>query len=254
MAFNVSDFRANITGTGSRSVSKQSHYEVVINLPKKIELSNRSRNAFDSFRFRVESAELPGRAIQTTPHKTTGYGLATKFGYDVTYSDVGLTFLCGADLGEKSFFQAWQSSIIGNHSRNQDIRRHQSLGYYDDYTGSIGIIQYDESGKAVYTMALAEAYPVVVNSLPLSWSSEDLHRLTVQFAFKHFIESDEPAAGKGARLNSAGAALTINGLPSIDGVLEGVGLPRIGEILNIPFFDTSSITLSGASDFSGLFG
>ena len=253
MAFNVSDFRANVIGDGSRSVSKQSHFEVVINLPRRIELSTRSRAAFDSFRFRVESAELPGRAIQTFNHKTTGYGLASKFGYDVTYADVNLTFLCGADLGEKSFFQAWQSAVIGNHTRNQDIRKHQSLGYYDDYVGSVGIIQYNEQGEAVYSMALAEAYPVVVNSLPLSWTSEELHRLTVQIAYKHFIESDEPAAGRGARLNTAGASLTINGLPSIDNVLEGVGLPRIGEILNIPLFDTNSITLTGSSDFSGFF-
>ena len=99
-------------------------------------------------------------------------------------------------------------------------------------------------------MALAEAYPVVVNSLPLSWGSEELHRLSVQFAYKHFIESDEPAAGRGARMNKAGAQLTINGIPSIDDAFEGIGLPRLGEIFNIPFFDTSSFTISGASDFS----
>jgi hypothetical protein len=253
MAFNISDFKANLAGSGSRGISKQSHFEVVVSPPRKIELSNRSRTALDSFRFRVETAELPGRAIQTFNHKTSGYGVASKFGYDVTYSDVNLTFLCGADLGEKSFFQAWQSSVVGNHTRNQDIRRHQSLGYYDDYTGSVALIQYDDQGNVVYTMALAEAYPIVVNPLPLSWASEDLHRLTVQFAYKHFIESDEPAAGRGARTNTAGAALTINGLPSIDGALEGLGLPRIGEILNIPLFDTSSFTFTGASDFAGLF-
>lgn len=250
MAFNISDFRSNLTGNSSRGISKQSHFEIAVSLPKNILMSDRSKSAYDSFRFRVESAEFPGRAIQTTTHKPTGYGLTTKFGYDVTYSDVGLTFICGSDLGEKSFFTAWQSAIVGNHTRNQDIRKHQSLGYYDDYTGSIAIIQYDDTGEVVYTMALAEAYPVVVNSLPLNWSSEDIHRLSVQFAYKHFIESDEPAAGKGAAMNKAGASLTINGLPSIDDAFEGFGLPRLGEILNIPLFDTNSFTLSGASDFS----
>lgn len=253
MAFNISDFRANATGTGSRGVSKQAHFELVVNLPRKILLSNRSKKAYDSLRFRIESAELPGRSIQTTNYKHTGYGLTSKIGYDVTYPDVSLTMLCGADLGEKSLFQAWQSSVIGNHSRNQDIRRHQSLGYYDDYTASVGILQYDDTGNVVHSLALAEAYPILVNSLPLSWGSEDLHRLTVQFTYKHFIESDEPSAGRGARLNTAGASLTFNNLPSVDDIFEGVGLPRFGEILNIPLFDTNSFTLSGASDFSGIF-
>ena len=254
MAFNISDFRANATGAGSRGVSKQAHFELVISLPRKISLSDRSKNAYDSLRFRVESAELPGRSIQTTNYKHMGYGLTSKIGYDVTYPDISLTMLCGADLGEKSLFQSWQNSIIGNHTRNDDIRRHQSLGYYDDYTASVGIIQYDDTGKVVYTMGLAEAYPILINSLPLTWGSEDLHRLTIQFAYKHFIESDEPAAGRGASLNKAGASLTINGIPSIDDTFEGLGLPRIGEILNIPLFDTNSFTLTGASDFKNIFG
>jgi hypothetical protein len=186
MAFNVSDFKAEVVGEGSRGISKQAHFELVLNLPKKITLSDRSRNAFNSLRFRVESAELPGRSIQTTNYKHMGYGLTSKIGYDVTYPDVSLTMLCGSDLGEKSFFHAWQSSVIGNHSRNQDIRRHQSLGYYDNYTASVGLIQYDDTGEAV-------------------------------------------------------------------DIFEGIGLPRIGEILNIPAFDTNSFTFSGASDFKNKF-
>ena len=42
MAFNISDFRANATGAGSRGVSKQAHFELVISLPRKISLSDRS--------------------------------------------------------------------------------------------------------------------------------------------------------------------------------------------------------------------
>ena len=253
MAFNVSDFKSNIVGDGSRGISKQSHFELVVNLPGKILLSDRSQRAYNNLRFRIESAEIPGRAIQITNHRHLGYGLQSKMGYDVTYPDVQITLLCGADLGEKSLFHAWQSSIVGNHSRNDDIRRHQSVGYYNDYTAPVGIIQYDDTGKPVYALGLAEAFPSTINSLPLSWTAEDLHRLTVTFSFKHFIESDEPAAGRGASRNAAGAALTINGIPSIDNILERVGLPRVGEILNIPLFDTNKITFTGASNFSGLF-
>jgi len=253
MAFNVSNFRANLTGTGSKSVSKQSHYEIVVNLPKKISLSTRSRTSFDRLRFRCNSAELPGRTIQTTNYKHLGYGLTSKMGYDVVYNDMTMTMICSADLGEKSFFQAWQSSIVGNHTRNQDTRPHQSLGYYDDYTSTVGIFQYDENGNVVYSMALLEAYPLVVNTMPLSWESQDLHQLTVSFTYKHFFESDEPAAGRGARVNKAGASLTINGIPNIDDKFEGVGLPRLGEILNIPLFNTESITVTGGSGLSTIF-
>jgi hypothetical protein len=255
MAFNISDFRANITGAASKSVAKQSHFELVFTLPSKILLSDRSRVAYESLRFRIEAAELPGRQIQSTNnYKPSGYGLTSKIGYDVIYPDVSLTMICSSDLGEKSFFQAWQSVVVGNHTRNSDIRAHQSIGYYSDYTAPVAIIQYDETGKVTYSMTLAEAYPVVINSMPLNWGSEDFHRLSVQFAYKHFIETDEPQAGRGAAVNQSGVSLTLNpGLGTIDDKLADFGLPRIGEILNIPLFNTESITVAGGSRFNTIF-
>jgi hypothetical protein len=253
MTFNISDFKANITGAGSRGVSKEAHYEIVMSLPRKIYLSDRSKRAYRDMRFRIQTAEIPGRTITASSQKTLGYGLPSKIGYDVTYGDVQISMLCGADLGEKSFFTAWQSSVIGNHTRNDDTRTHQSIGYYSDYVAPVGIIKYDDTGNAVYSIGLAEAFPIVVNSMPLSWSSDNMHVLNVTFAYKHFVESDEPSAGTGARKNTAGASLTINGLPNINDAFEGMGLPRIGEILNIPQFDTDTYTLTGASDISGVF-
>lgn len=250
MTFNISDFKGQITGQGSRNISKQSNFQVVINVPPKILLSQRSRSAWNSLRFRVDSAEFPGRSIQTTNYKSHGYGLTSKIGYDVIYPDVTMTMICGADLGEKSFFQAWQSMIVGNHSRNADITRHQSIGYYKDYVSSVAIVQYDTENKPVYALGLAEAYPIIINSMPLSWSSEELHRLTVQMTYKHFIETDEPAAGKGAKINKYNAKLDIDLEGFFD--IEGLNLPAIGEILNIPLFNTDSITLTGASNLGSI--
>jgi hypothetical protein len=102
-------------------------------------------------------------------------------------------------------------------------------------------------------MALAEAFPLIVNAMLLTWESQEIHVLNVSFAYKYFIETDEPAAGRGARTNKAGAQLIIDGLPTIDDKLEGFGLPRLGEILNIPIFNTESITLTGGSNLSTIF-
>jgi len=253
MTFNISDFRSQVTGEQSRGISKQSNFDVVVNLPPGILMSERSQSAFNSLRFRIESADLPGRQIRTSEHKTHGYGLTSKIGYDVTYPDVSITMLCGADLGEKSFFQAWQSAVVGNHSRQSDIRAHQSLGYYNDYVSSVGIVQYDTKGVPKYSMALAEAFPVIINSLPLTWGSEDLHRLTVQFTYKHFTEVDEPPRGKGAPINKFNARLKFN-IPNMDDQFEKYGLPRIGEIFNIPIFQQDQVTIKGSSTVKSILG
>lgn len=243
MAFSINEFRGTNFGRDSRNFAKQSNYELIFNLPEKILLSDKSLATTPTLRFRTESAEIPGRSIVTSDYKSTGYGLTSKVGYGVVYPDVTVTMLCGADLGEKRLFNAWQSLIVGNHTRNKDIRRHQSVGYYNDYVSTLGIVQYDQEGNATYAQTLIEAYPIIVNSMPLSWSSDEMHRLTVQFTYKYFEEADEPTAGRGAVGGGARSGLNITGLPSVDNLLSGAGLPRIGEILGIPLFNTSSISL-----------
>ena len=93
MAFDVSTFRSSVFGSGSSGVAKQSHFELVMGLPRDIFLSTRSRRAYNGLRFRVETAELPGRSIQTTNYKHLGYGLTSKVGYDVTYQDISISVL-----------------------------------------------------------------------------------------------------------------------------------------------------------------
>jgi hypothetical protein len=54
-------------------------------------------------------------------------------------------------------------------------------------------------------------------------------------------------------VNKAGVALTINGESTLDDKLDGLGLPRIGEIFNIPLFNTQSVTLTGGSGLNTIF-
>lgn len=243
MTFNVNTFKSQVLSDGAKSVAKANSFEVVVVPPARIVLSDNSRAAVPTFRFRTEAAELPGRSIQTSEVKSLGYGLTTKVGYDVIYPDVSMTILCGAKLEEKRLFSAWQSMIIGNHSRRSNNQQYfQSIGYYRNYVSTIGLYQYDASGNISYVMALEEAYPVSVNSMPLNWASEELHKLTVTFAYKNYFESDEPEAGKPAKGGGRGSGISLNLNFTFDDILGGVGLPRVGEIFNVPALTTSSFS------------
>lgn len=254
MPFNLNEFKSNNFGESKRGLAKQSNYEMLITLPQGIILSDKSYAASQTLRFRIESAEIPGRSIVTTDYKTTGYGLRSKIGYDVIYPEVSVTMVCGSDLGEKRLFNAWQSMIVGNHTRNQDIRKHQSVGYYQNYVSTVAIVQFDDQGNATHSTALMEAYPIITNSLPLNWGSEDLHRLTVQFAYKYFSEMDEPEAGRGAIGGGARSGLTIEGVSfgsvanaliggTVGKFLQNTGFPALSEITGLPFFNQNSFTL-----------
>lgn len=254
MPFNLNEFKSNNFGDNKRGIAKQSNYEMIITLPQNILLSNKSLAASQTLRFRIETAEIPGRSIITSDYKTTGFGLRSKIGYDVTYPEVAVTMICGSDLGEKSLFNAWQSMIVGNHTRNQDIRKHQSVGYYNNYISTVAIIQYDEQGNAAHSIALNEAYPIIINSLPLNWGSDDLHRLTVQFAYKYYTEVDEPQAGRGAIGGGARSGLSVEGVSfgsvanaiiggSVGRFLQNAGFPALSEITGLPIFNQNSFTL-----------
>ena len=244
MAFNVNTFKSNLTGDTSNGVAKQSHYEMYLFTPQGILLSDNGKKASgDVLRFKIEQAELPGRSIITSDYKQHGFGLTSKIGYGVVYPDISITMVCDKQLNEKRLFTAWQSMIVGNHSRQQDVKYYSSIGYYQNYVSGVVIIQYDQEGNPTYTLGLQEAYPIIVNSMPLSWGSEELHRLTVQFTYKHFQELDEPALGNRAVTARGRGGLTISGLPSLDDILGAAGLPRLGDITGNPIFNTNSFTI-----------
>lgn len=245
MSFNVNQFKSNITGTNNKDIAKQSHFEMWISLPEKVLLSETVKPSFAPLRFRIDTAEFPGRSITTTDYKHTGYGLSSKVGYGVVYPDVNISMICDSELNEKKLFTSWQNIIIGNHTRNTNIRHHQSIGYYNDYVSSIFIVQYNQEGKPTYGITLQDAYPVIINSLPLNWASEELHKLNIQFSYKYFSDDTEPAAGRGAQGGGARSGVSITGITDIfDNALGEAGLPSFSELTGTSIFNNNSFTIN----------
>jgi len=189
MGFNVDDFSSRLN---QRGVAKQSNFEAWVSFPARMTFPVGGAAAVSTLGFRADTAEIPGRSIQTITYKPYGGGLTHKIGYDVTYPEVTMSFICGTDLAEKVLFTAWQSLVIGKHNTNQPYQRNMKIGYYKDYIGTVVINQYSEEGELSHQVTLVEVYPTIVNSMPLSWASEDVHRVTVQFSYLHFIESSVP--------------------------------------------------------------
>ena len=245
MPFNVNTFRSNITGENSNEVAKQSHFEMWLSLPKKTLLSDDAKSAFGPLRFRIDTAEFPGRSIISSEYKQTGYGLTSKVGYGVVYPDVNISMICDSKLNEKKLFTSWQNLIVGNHNRQQNIRSHQSIGYYSDYISDVLIVQYDQQGIPTYAITLREAYPIIINSLPLNWSSEEFHKLNVQFSYKYYSDMNEPALGRGAQGGGARSGLEITGVTDIfDNFLGDVGLPDFTTLTGISTFNTNGFTIT----------
>ena len=127
-----------------------------------------------------ESAELPGRTLQTADVKI--YGPTFKVPYQSQYGDTTLTFLCTNEFYERKLFDRWIEAIHPSDTNNLRYPK----GQKSRYLTNIKIIQYDDFIKKIYAVELMDAFPIGVAPQALSWSDDGFHRLSVQMAYQRY--------------------------------------------------------------------
>jgi hypothetical protein len=114
---------------------------------------------------------LPNRDIATAPHQM--YGPRREMPYAYQYSaSVECTFYGDKFLRQRLFFENWQKKIV-------DIKSH-NLDYYDNYVGSMDIMQLgqfdskqDDDARVTYAVRLFEVYPQTIGSMDLSYGADN---------------------------------------------------------------------------------
>jgi hypothetical protein len=143
-----------------------------------------------------EAAELPGRTLQTADVKI--YGPIFKVPYQTMYADTTLTFLCTNDFFERKLFDRWMEAIMPSDTNNLRFPK----GEVSRYMTNIKIIQYDEFIKQIYAVELLDAFPIGVAPQALSWSEDNFHRLSIQFAYQKYRVIYDGTYDVGAALTS----------------------------------------------------
>ena len=127
---------------------------------------------------RCESISFPGRNLDTTPD-TNIYGPTREIVNGFSFAEITGTFVCSSDMREKLFFETWQSLAFNPQT--------WSLGYYDDYVGSIDIHQLDEQDNKRYGVQLVECFPKTIAEQSLGYGQNDtLHRINVTFSYRYW--------------------------------------------------------------------
>ena len=92
-----------------------------------------------------------------------------------------------SDLKERRVFETWQRLAFDPQS--------WSMGYYDDYTGSIQIYQLDEQNNRRYGIELIECFPKTVGALgyaaPVGGA---LQTVTINFSFRYWKNLTDEAS------------------------------------------------------------
>lgn len=138
----------------------------------------------DTFQFRVEAAEFPGKSIATS-EIAGGGGPTVRVASDVTYTDVSLTIICSADYAERIYFEKWMDLIYKESDGNLGL-----LSYYNRYAKNsiLTIYQHDQSGKTIYQSIFKEVFPITISAMTANWDERDTYqRFSVTFAYARAI-------------------------------------------------------------------
>ena len=203
-----------------RGMSLTTGFDVFYDLPSGLaaEIPYYTGDNKDLVHMLCDEAQLPN--VQTATGQLSGRFLgesAVQYPHSRMFTDVGLGFLCDAELIPLKFFNMWYNYIfeetekeyfqILDKSRevksNNDFRENR-LRYQDEYAATIRIVKTEPddaapNNRAPITYLLENAYPYAIDAVPLSYGSSQLTRVNVNFHYSRHtvaygtwnIKSDE---------------------------------------------------------------
>ena len=134
---------------------------------------------------RCSSISFPGRTIDTAPDNNI-FGPPRNIAQGYTYGDLQASFQCSSDMKEKKVFETWQRLAYNPQS--------WTMGYYDDYTGSIDIVQLDEKDKKRYGVRIVECFPRDVAAQQLSYDTNNtIGTIDITFAYRYWKNLNDEA-------------------------------------------------------------
>ena len=167
-------------------IAKTARYEVLF-LPPVGNQTNSFSTIINSMRgngtarqvsLKCEQISMPGRNIDTAPD-TNIYGPTREIAQGFSFGDIDAVFQLSSDLREKNFFDTWQRISFDPLT--------WSMGYYDDYVGTIQIYQLDEKNERKYGVELIECFPKNIAAQTYDYSAvNQQQKISVSFSYRYW--------------------------------------------------------------------
>lgn len=200
MPDNLTTFTSLVRNIG---VARTNRYEVL--LPKKLTGSDD-----DLIRLYCTRVNIPDVSLDTA--EISIYGEQRTVPYRPRYGPATLSFYMDIDFKIKTAFDNWMALVSNPYGR--------TLGYYNDFVGSIeiNVLPVSEDAKS-YTVFLEEAYPKSFEGIMMDSSSKGPMLFTSVINYKYYrLGNAKPPGGElNIFLNDPLATNTYTGIPSIFG-------------------------------------
>jgi hypothetical protein len=174
MAFNVTEFRANMVGDGARP----NLFAVTLVFPSFV--ANGS-TAGQKVTFMAKGTQLPGSTINPVP--VYYFGREMKLAGNRTFADWTLQIINDEDFTIRNALESWMNAINSNGS---NIRSGAAKGP-STYTVDAIVTQYGKTGDVLKTYKFVGLFPVDLAAIDLDWGSNDsIEEFSATFAYQYW--------------------------------------------------------------------
>ena len=163
MAFNINEFKAQLTGGGARSNLFQ------------VQLLNPVDPSADfKIPFMVKASTLPASTIASLD-SIQYFGRTIKYAGSRSFAEWGVTVINDEDFLIRNSMEAWMNSIATHES---NLR-----GLPQDYKTDALITQYSKNGEALRTYKFEGLFPNNIAAQAMSWDTDTIEEFDVTFSY-----------------------------------------------------------------------
>jgi hypothetical protein len=152
MAFNINEFKSQLTGGGARP----SLFQVQILNPVNPE-------ADFKIPFMVRSAGIPASSLGS--YVVPYFGRTIKYAGDRRFDDWTVTVINDEDFLIRNAMEAWSNAINTHDSNLRSLPQ--------DYKSTGLITQYSKDGKPIRTYVFEGLHPVAITDMTMDWNATD---------------------------------------------------------------------------------
>lgn len=172
MAFNVSEFRANMIGDGARP----NLFAVTLTFPQNIA---GGVDAGKKVTFMAKASQLPGSSINSVP--VYYFGRELKFAGNRSFADWTLQIINDEDFTIRNAVERWMNAI-NSHAGNV---RDSASATPSSYSVDAQVTQYGKSGDVLKQYKFVGMFPLDLAPIDLDWGSNDsIEEFAVTFAYQ----------------------------------------------------------------------
>jgi hypothetical protein len=171
MAFDISQFRAQLQGDGARP----NLFDISIQLPAVINPGSASQK----LNFLARAAQLPGSSLGIVPLQY--FGREIKLPGNRTFPDWTITVLNDEDFAVKNAMERWMNAL----NQHRFNRRNSIFQSATSYSVDGLVRQYSKAGNIIKTYKFIGMFPNDIAPIDLDWSANDtIEEFTVTFQYQ----------------------------------------------------------------------